>query len=416
MRKLVAVMALAAVCLFGVPQNTVISHAESTWQVKAPKKETQGAITYLTYPNADGQTCWLYQIKVAENADVSTLKIPKKIGGLTVTRLGYKQHGDTCYNLFHEYVESYHGGDGSSELTKKVKEIQLPKTITAIESGCFSGFDSITLIKLPPKVTKIVSDVFYGCDSLQSITLPKDLEEMDITAFYQCDKLNNITISEQNAKYIAKNGSVMSKDGKTLYFAYSADNTYKIPASVTLVKSNAFYVCSAKKVQISKNVEELEKWALQSYKIKKVTVSKKNAYFKKDGQSIYRTDDKSLAVAVAPKGEKYIMSDKVEKLTDNVSLVGSVDEDFVHEGVILKELILSKNLKKLEGNFLFDVNYLEKIQFQSVKPPKFEDKYALPIGDMLTKVYIPKKSEKQYKKLYKSYKRWTLVKDNWSVY
>ena len=406
-------MALATVCLFGAPQSTVISHAESTWQVEAPKEETQGAVTYLTYPNADGQTCWLYQIKVAENADVSTLTIPETIGGLTVTRIGYERQADECYNLFHVCVESYHGLDGSNELTKKVKEIQLPETITVIDDCCFSGFDSITSIKVPAKVTKIASDVFYDCDSLQSITLPDAMEEMDVTAFYQCDKLNNITISEQNAKYTAKNGSVMSKDEKTLYFAYSADQTYKIPASVTLVKSRAFYVCSAKNVQISENVEELEKWALQSYKIKNVTVSKKNKNFKKDGQSIYRTSDKSLAVAIAPKGKKYVMSDKVKKLPTNVSVIGSIDQEEIHAGVILKQVILSKNLKYVEQNFLFSNDWLDKIQFQTAKPPKFKDKHALPIKD---KVYVPKKSAKKYKKVYKQYKRWQFVKDYWNVY
>ena len=88
MRKLLAMIAMAVVCLFGASQSTIISHAKSTWQVETPKEETQGGVTYYTYPNADGQTCWLYEIKAGENADIKTLTIPETIGGLTVTRLG----------------------------------------------------------------------------------------------------------------------------------------------------------------------------------------------------------------------------------------------------------------------------------------------------------------------------------------
>ena len=88
-------MALATVCLFGAPQSTVISHAESTWQVEAPKEEKQGAYTYLTYPNADGQTCWLYEVKMDESSSETTLTIPETIGGLKVTRLGREPEGDS---------------------------------------------------------------------------------------------------------------------------------------------------------------------------------------------------------------------------------------------------------------------------------------------------------------------------------
>ena len=54
MKKLIVAMALATVCLFGVPQNTMVSHAEMTWQVESAREETQGDMTYLFYPNADG--------------------------------------------------------------------------------------------------------------------------------------------------------------------------------------------------------------------------------------------------------------------------------------------------------------------------------------------------------------------------
>ena len=411
MKKLIAAVALATVCLFGVPQNTMVSHAEMTWQVESAREETQGDMTYLFYPNADGQTCWLYQIKVAENADVSTLEIPETIGGLQVTRIGYERQSDYCKNILGQWVQSFHGVDGANEVSDKVKKIVIPETVTEVESQCFSGFDYVTSVKLPSKVTKLESDVFYGCDRLKSITLPDSLKEMEISAFFKCKKLNRIKISEQNPNFVTEDGCILSKDKKTLYFVFSDKKTFQIPSTVTLVKSNAFWVClKVEKVEISKNVKELERFALQSFKIENVTVNKKNKAFKKDGQSIYRTSDNSLAVAIAPEGKEYIMSDKVKKLTTNVSLIGAGRLSLEHEGVRLKKLVLSKNLKYVESNCLFDSR---EIHFQSAKPPKFKDKHAVPI---FRYVYVPKKSAAEYKKVYKSQKRWKHVKDNWKVY
>ena len=107
------------------------------------------------------------------------------------------------------------------------------------------------------------------------------------------------------------------------------------------------------------------------------------------------------------------MSDKVKKLPTNVSVIGSIDKQEMHADVILKQVILSKNLKYVEQNCLFSTNWLNKIQFQTAKPPKFKDKHAVPIG---RKVYVPKKSAKKYKKVYKQYKRWKDIKDYWNVY
>ena len=41
------------------------------------------------------------------------------------------------------------------------------------------------------------------------------------------------------------------------------------------------------------------------------------------------------------------MSDKVKKLPTNVSVIGSIDKQEMHAGVILKQVILSKFLDKV---------------------------------------------------------------------
>ena len=416
MKKLIAILALAAVCVLGVPQNKVISHAETTWVTESPKEETQGAYTYLTYPNADGQTCWLYEVKMDDSSSETTLTIPETIGGLKVTRLGREPEGDYFRNLFGECSEPYHGADGANVYTKRIKEITLPDSITTIETCCFSGFDNISAITLPPQVTKLGDSIFYGCNNLESVVLPEALEELTIWGFgvfERCDKLNKIEISEKNTKYTAQNGCIMSKDKKTLYFVYSDKKTFKIPSTVTKVERCAFYTSNVKKVYISANVKELEAFALYSYQIKDITISKKNPYFKKDGQTIYRTSDKSLAVAIAPKGKTYTMSDKVKKLTYDVSLIGGGSRANQHEGVSIEKVVLSKNLKYVEQNYLMGADGLDIVKFQTKVPPKFKDKRACPIH---VTVYVPKNSTKAYKKSFKKYKRWQYVKDNWSEY
>ena len=53
-----------------------------------------------------------------------------------------------------------------------LEEVSIPKTITCIDYGAFSGCEQITSILLPDSIVSIGQNVFYGCKALKEIYIP----------------------------------------------------------------------------------------------------------------------------------------------------------------------------------------------------------------------------------------------------
>lgn len=96
-----------------------------------------------------------------------------------------------------KYYTRYVGNFSSS----KLKEIELPNTVTGIYDYAFAGAKSLEAIRIPDSVTKIDSNAFYGCTSLSSVELNEGLETLGPQAFYGCSKLEKISIPENVSIY-----------------------------------------------------------------------------------------------------------------------------------------------------------------------------------------------------------------------
>lgn len=66
-----------------------------------------------------------------------------------------------------------------------------------IGESAFSGCISLESIELPDSVTKIESKAFRSCTSLQSIEIPNSVTEIGFAAFGHCTSLQSITIATQ---------------------------------------------------------------------------------------------------------------------------------------------------------------------------------------------------------------------------
>lgn len=74
-------------------------------------------------------------------------------------------------------------------------EITIPKDITEIEKGTFSGCTSLRNVKLPEKLTKIEPFAFDDCPSLTEITLPENVDYIGKSAFNRCSKLYKVNLN-----------------------------------------------------------------------------------------------------------------------------------------------------------------------------------------------------------------------------
>lgn len=129
-------------------------------------------------------------------------------------------------------------------------EIVIPRThngkaVTSITYGAFDSCESIKSIIIPNSVTNIGQNAFSDCTSLTSISIPDSVLTLDGYLFASAP-LNEIKIDPKNPAYCVYNGSVYSKDMKTLvyYNCVSEETFLTLPDSVTNIGVGAFCGCS----------------------------------------------------------------------------------------------------------------------------------------------------------------------------
>ncbi|MCD7740976.1 MAG: fibronectin type III domain-containing protein [Ruminococcus sp.] len=151
----------------------------------------------------DGTACFEYY----NGGTSTTLSIPSKIDGYTVTQIG----SDVCD-------------------TNYITKIVMPNTITVINSSAFSGCTSLSSISLSSSLLRIGNKAFSGCSSLKSVVIPSKVLSIGDYAFQSCSSLSKVTIGK----------------------------------SVTTIGSFAFRICpSLKSITIPKNVTSIGGYAFQ---------------------------------------------------------------------------------------------------------------------------------------------------------
>ncbi|MBP5628388.1 MAG: leucine-rich repeat protein [Bacteroidaceae bacterium] len=76
----------------------------------------------------------------------------------------------------------------------RLRNIELPGTLTSIGDNAFYGCDSLQTIYIPDNVTSIGNDAFEYCRGLHYVRLPEGLETIGNGSFAYCEKLPYINI------------------------------------------------------------------------------------------------------------------------------------------------------------------------------------------------------------------------------
>ena len=115
----------------------------------------------------------------------------------------------------------------------KLREVVLPRDLTAIPSSTFYGCTGLESIEIPATVKSIDSSAFQNCSKLTEIELPRHLEKIDTSAFNGCTGLTEINLPD-TLKTI--NGSAFNNTGIT---------SVTVPASVTTMGTSVFSNCKS---------------------------------------------------------------------------------------------------------------------------------------------------------------------------
>lgn len=94
---------------------------------------------------------------------------------------------------------------------------------TLIAERIFYNCKTLNSIELPDSITKIDSMAFMFCSGLTSITIPENVTSMGEEVFYSCSGLTSITTKAETAPQVIYNTFQNVPQGGTLYYPYTSD-------------------------------------------------------------------------------------------------------------------------------------------------------------------------------------------------
>ncbi len=260
-------------------------------------------------------------------------------------------------------------------------EIKFPKALKAIPSRMLESCKALTKLEIPEGIETIDTYAFSECTNLKTITIPSTITNIVGNAFQYTGKLTNIEISKENNTYTFSNSSLMSKDGKKLYYVISNTAEINIPETVECIEVGALSGYSQRAIlNIPKGVKTI-RTTFENNNITQINVAEENEYYKSLDGNLYNKDMTALY--------RYTRDEEIFRMPDTVK---AIMEKAIAYKSNLSQLILSSNLERI-GNFAISsssitqlylgekVNYLSTSSFGSVNVTISEDNPNLKTED-----------------------------------
>lgn len=185
-------------------------------------------------------------------------------------------------------------GSYSFEGLYNVTSVTIPNSVTTIKKNAFE--EIYGTVEIPASVTKVEENAFegatkfvfkgnisgyetnalgiYGSTNVDEIVVHSEAQDLG-KAVYSVN-LNTITIARENTKCKITNGSLLSSDGKILYYCISPREDVVIPDTVETICTAAFAnKDKLDSVKIGKNVKKIGDFAFEDTRIGKITFNKK---------------------------------------------------------------------------------------------------------------------------------------------
>lgn len=87
-------------------------------------------------------------------------------------------------------------------VSKDIKKIVIPNSVTSIEDWTFYLCSNLTNMTMPNSVTSIGSYAFEGCSGLASVTIPDSVTSIENYAFYQCNSLKSLVFKSKTLEEV----------------------------------------------------------------------------------------------------------------------------------------------------------------------------------------------------------------------
>jgi hypothetical protein len=221
--------------------------------------------------------------------------------------------------------------------SQNLEAINLPKTLKRIGKRAFSGLQRVNKLDIPNSVNFIDKYAFSGTEKLKSIKLSQKITEISDDLFRQSG-ISNLVIPE----------GVLNLGADVFYESSLEEIT--LPNSLLKISELAFSRAEKlKKIYIPDNVQIIEESAFTDVNdLEMIEVSKKNKFFSSlDGVLFNKRKTKLLKYPNNKPLEKYQIP----------STVITIEINAFQELKHLKELIIPKNVSKVEGPMIARIGF-----------------------------------------------------------
>ena len=168
-----------------------------------------------------------------------------------------------------------------------IQEISIPRKITEVSDELFRNCKQLKKIAIPVGVTRIGSRAFADCVALEAVQIPNTVKIIDSGAFIFCRKISKVQIPEGVVKI-----------GNNAFGNCEKISTVILPDSLESIGYMAFTGTNLKEVSFGSKLSSIGELAfMESYALKKFTISNANQTYAVNGGVLYTKDMKTLVIA-----------------------------------------------------------------------------------------------------------------------
>ncbi|MBR4063417.1 MAG: leucine-rich repeat protein [Clostridia bacterium] len=268
-----------------------------------------------------------------------------------------------------------------------IVSVSIPKTVTSIGTGVFSGCASLqsiiveegnpiyqsvgnclidtatktlvagcknSVIPADGSVTSIGGFAFQGCTGLERVSIPACITSIVSGAFDGCKNLNRVDISDIAAWCAIEFSNITANplyNGTDLYLNGVLVTDLVIPSTVTSISKFAFFNCTSfKTISIGANVSSIGSWVFAGCdNVESITVDAANKNYHVAGNCLIQTALKRL-----------VSGFKTSVIPEDGSVVTINSGAFRHI-TSLKSIVIPASVKMLDSFAFMDCTALESV-------------------------------------------------------
>ena len=217
-------------------------------------------------------------------------------------------------------------GDSAFYNCSGLTNVVIGSGVITIGNDAFHGCRGLTSITIPDSVTRIGDYAFCYCRDLTSITIPASVTSIGAWAFAECNWVIELHISDLAAWCKSLPDAVVMNPhgGANLYLNGNLITALTIPASVTSIKSYAFYCCNGfTSVTIPDSVTSIGSFAFSH--CHDLTSVKIGNGVKSIGDAVFQYCGRPLEISVSEGNEKFQSVNGLILTKDGKTLIQGVN-------------------------------------------------------------------------------------------